>query len=220
MLPKLFPDWQTVGADSLDEAERLLRRELFALAILDVDFSGPRRGLDALQEWSGANRRCPIIATTRSHALLPEIWARNPADVLLKPWDVHEIRARLGRAVAASAPNDAPSGARAAGVEVRGEFTFAGATITPDLRCRFPDGHCETLGAKEYGILACFAHAPRSLVLREQLLRDVWGNDANSQSNSINVYLSRLRKLFAEHGGHFDRAVATEAKIGWRITEH
>jgi DNA-binding response OmpR family regulator len=158
------------------------------------------------------------VATTISHALVPEIWALNPAEVLLKPWDVHEIRPRLARAIATDAVNTSGViAARVDGVEVRPVFEFAGARVTPDLQCEFPDGHRESIGAKEYGILASFAHAPQPLVLREQLLREVWGADANTQSNSMNVYLSRLRKLFAEHGGDFERTVITETKIGWRI---
>lgn len=218
MLPALFPEWETVGAESLEEAERLHRNEIFALAVLDVDYRGPRRGIDVLRDWTGAARRCPVVAATIVHALVPEIWAMNPAEVLLKPWDVHEIRARLARAMASGAAAATPAvSVRADGVAVRDEFDFAGARITPDLRCRFPDGHAEELGAKEYGILSCFAHAPQELVLREQVLREAWGSDANTQSNSLNVYLSRLRRLFAEHGGDFERTVSTEAKVGWRI---
>lgn len=220
MLPRLFPDWETVGAESLDEAERHFRTELFALAILDVDFGGVGGGLELLRAWSGSDRRCPVVATTLSHALLPEIWALDPAEVLLKPWDVPEIRARLARAMATGGKGQSSEPfalTRVDGVAVQPQFTFAGAVVTPDLQCRFPNGQRLNLGAKEYGILACFAHATQTLVPREQLLRAVWGNDANSASNSVNVYLSRLRKLFAENGGHFDRCVATEAKVGWRI---
>lgn len=221
MLPALFHDWETVAAESLEEAERLHRHELFALAILDVDYGGARRGLDLLCDWTGTARRCPVVATTISHVRVPEIWTHNPAEVLLKPWDVHEIRVRLARAMAGGAVMaTAPVPARVDGVELRAAFTFAGASVTPDLECRFPDGHCEKLGAKEYGILANFAHAPQSLVLREELLREVWGADANSQSNSINVYVSRLRRLFAEHGGDFEGTVTTEAKVGWRLARH
>lgn len=216
LLPTLFPTWETVGADNLEEAESRHRNEIFALAILDADYSGARGGIDVLREWTGAARRCPVVATTTAHARVPLIWVLNPAEVLLKPWDVHEIRARLARAAASGAPATGFA-TRVDGVAVRSEFAFAGAVITSDLQCRFPDGHREKLGAKEYGILAAFAHAPQSLVLREQVLREVWGPDANTQSNSLNVYVSRLRRLFAEHGGQFEAAVATEAKVGWRI---
>lgn len=218
MLPALFPTWETVGAENLEEAESRYRNEIFALAILDVDYSGARGGIDLLRDWTGAGRRCPVVATTTAHAKVPLLWVLNPAEVLLKPWDVHEIRARLARAAASGTSASAETfAARVDGVAVRPEFTFAGAMITSDLQCRFPDGHREKLGAKEYGILAAFAHASQSLVLREQVLREVWGPDANTQSNSLNVYVSRLRRLFAEHGGRFEVSVMTEAKVGWRI---
>lgn len=220
MLPALFPTWETVAAENLEDAEQRYRSEFFALAILDVDYSGRPGGLEVLRDWTGAARRCPVVATTAAHARVPVIWTLNPAEVLLKPWDVHEIRARLARAAASGAvdvPAVATFVARVDGVEVRPEFVFAGALITSDLQCQFPDGHREKLGAKEYGILAAFAHAPQELVLREHVLREVWGPGANTQSNSLNVYVSRLRRLFAEHGDQFERAVTTEAKVGWRI---
>lgn len=217
MLPAVFPDWEVVVVDNLREAERRHRSEVFALALLDADYSGTPRGMELLREWTVTLRRCPVVATTISHALVPEIWALNPAEVLLKPWDVHEIKARLARAAASGAPTAPPSVTRVDGVEIRPEFVFAGVSVTPDLQCRFPDGHREQLGAKEYGLLAAFAHASRPLVFREELLREVWGADANMRSNSINVYLSRLRRLFAEHGSDFEAAVQTEAKVGWRV---
>ena len=217
MLPALFPDWEPVGASTPDEAQQRYRGEIYALAVLDVDFGHPCGAISLLREWTGPMARCPVVATTLSHPRVPEIWQLNPADVLLKPWYVHEIRARLARAIESRAPQSAAYSTRVDGVAIRPEFDFAGARITPDLACLFPDGHREVLGAKEYGILAEFAHARQSLLPREILLREVWGADANAQSNSVNVYVSRLRKLFAEHGGNFEDSVATEAKVGWRL---
>lgn len=216
-LPGLFPDWKIHEAHDLRTADRVYRDHVLSLVVLDMDFGGAAgESFELLRAWNAEGRQCPVVATTASRAALTRIWTESPDEVLLKPWDPLEIKPRLSRVAAArrAAPETT---ARADGVALRGEFRFGGAHVTPDLLCRFPDGHRESLAAKEYGVLVNFAANRGTLVTREKLLRAVWGADADSSSNSVNVYISRLRRLFEEHGANFATLVSTETKVGWRI---
>lgn len=220
MLPRLFPDWRMVGALNPQQADEIYRSRLLSLAIIEVSLGkDPMAGVALLRRWRADGAGFPIVFTTSMRSLFPTLMDAGPDDVLLKPWDSFEIKARFGRIITAGekrAPtrSEAP---RADGIRIREAFTFAGATITPDFLCQFPDGHVGKLGAKEYGILASLADARGRVLTRESLLQEVWGAGADTSSNSVNVYLSRLRKRFTGHGCPFDDTVVTEAKIGWRI---
>ena len=218
-LPNLFPDWRLLGAGSEREADELQRAQLLSLIILDSAISSTADDNIALiRRWRLNGMTAPIAASTSARALAPALWTAGADDVLLKPWDGIDLQHRLGRLLRLSADareeNRRP---RADGIAVSTAFNFGAATITPDFLCHFPDGGVERLGVKEYGILSVFAGARGGMVLREALLLQVWGSSASTESNSINVYLSRLRRLFADHQVDFNRLVATEAKIGWRI---
>ncbi len=220
ILPTVFPDWRMHGASNLRDADSAYRNSVFSLILLDMDFGDAiSDSLALLRSWNATGRQCPVVATTTSRAALPRIWSENPAEVLLKPWEPFEIKPRLNRALASTLNVDDPP-QRADGVALRRDFVFGGARITSDLLCRFSDGQVEKLGPKEYGILATFAECGGTLVTREKLLRAVWGADANSASNSVNVYVSRLRRMFEPHRVDFDALVVTEAKTGWRIAAH
>lgn len=95
-------------------------------------------------------------------------------------------------------------------------FDFGGATIHPDLRISFGP-FIRRIGAKHLGILREFASRPGQLVLKEELIRAVWGADANTNSGSVNQYLHVLRKLYREAGVEFSDFVKPESKAGWRV---
>jgi|CXWL01.1.fsa_nt_gi DNA-binding response OmpR family regulator len=218
--PSLFPEWRVLGAASEFEAEEIQRNQILTLIVLDAAVSAtPQDSIALIRRWRADGLAIPIVATTSARSLAPALWAAGADDVLLKPWDSFDLQHRLERLVRLSAAgredNRRP---RADGVAVGAAFTFGPATITPDFLCHFPDGCAERIGVKEYGILSVFASARGRMILREDLLRKIWGADASTDSNSVNVYLSRLRRLFTEHQADFNRLVFTEAKIGWRIS--
>ena len=218
-LPSLFPSWRLLGTDSEQEADELQRTHLLSLIIIDPAVSPTADASVALiRRWRLNGVITPIAVSTSARSLAPVFWTAGVDDVLLKPWDGIDVQHRLERLTRFSATTrEEYRRPRADGVTVNATFSFGAATITPDFLCHFPDGCVERLGVKEYGMLSVFAAARGSMVLRESLLVQVWGSAASAESNSVNVYLSRLRRLFAEHHIDFNLLVSTEAKIGWRI---
>jgi DNA-binding winged helix-turn-helix (wHTH) protein len=62
-----------------------------------------------------------------------------------------------------------------------------------------------------------FAERAGGLVLKDELVRRVWGSDANDAGHSVNEYVSTLRRLFGKHKVDLNKLVASEPKAGWRI---
>ena len=56
------------------------------------------------------------------------------------------------------------------------------------------------LGAKEFGIAWHLASRPGTTVLRQELLRAVWGIEARIETRSVDMYVSRLRAKLRELG--------------------
>ena len=58
------------------------------------------------------------------------------------------------------------------------------------------DGTNEPLGERELGILKLLAERENEVVSRDDILDEVWGNDAFPSSRTVDNFVMRLRKLF------------------------
>jgi DNA-binding response OmpR family regulator len=72
--------------------------------------------------------------------------------------------------------------------------------IEIDLRARVVTvrGRAVGLSQKEWALLVRLADDPERVFTREELLRDVWGYQANARTRTIDVYASRLRRKLRE----------------------
>jgi len=195
-----------------------LTRRAFDLAIVDLAFGGRPAGLEVIRSWRATAGDFPIIALSDlpQPALPVQALDAGADDFLRKPFHYGELLVRLRKLLARGGKK--PLVRRAGGVMLSAApFAFGGATVQPDLVVRFPDGAEERLRPKQHGILKVFADRAGTLVLKEELVRAVWGSDANDAGHSVNEYLSTLRRLFVQHGIDFNGLVVSEPKAGWRI---
>jgi DNA-binding response OmpR family regulator len=194
------------------------RRRSFDLAIVDLAFEGRPGGLDLIREWRAAGADFPILAICGlpMPSLAVESLDAGADDFLRKPFHYEELLLRIRKLLARSGRG---ATVRKAGGVLLGRFPFqfGGATVTPDLMIRFPDGTEERIRPKHHGILQMFAERAGGLVLKDELVKRVWGSDANDAGHSVNEYVSTLRRLFIRHKVDFNALVASEPKAGWRI---
>ncbi|RIV26763.1 DNA-binding response regulator [Fibrisoma montanum] len=57
----------------------------------------------------------------------------------------------------------------------------------------------QLLTHREADVLAYLLDRPNTLIRREELLRAIWGDDDYFMGRSLDVFISRLRKRFADH---------------------
>jgi DNA-binding response OmpR family regulator len=62
-------------------------------------------------------------------------------------------------------------------------------------------GQVVPLTAKEFALMQLFMLHPDSLLTRQFLFENVWGLDANTESNVLEVYVRYLRKKTEQWGG-------------------
>ncbi|MCA9839454.1 MAG: response regulator transcription factor [Trueperaceae bacterium] len=83
------------------------------------------------------------------------------------------------------------------GKDEAASFEFAGHSV--DYRswtAKLASGREEPLGERELGIFRLLARRAGEVVSRDDILDEVWGNDAFPSSRTVDNFVMRLRKLF------------------------
>lgn len=127
-------------------------------------------------------------------------------DYLTKPFAGGELLARL-RALL-----------RRVGTAAVPEASFRIGPIEVDLARRrvLRDGHPIKLTAMEYALLRLMVSNRDKVLTHRQILRELWGPQAERHTNYLRVYMMRLRRKLGEEvdsAGHFQ----TEAGVGYRF---
>ncbi len=159
--------------------------------------------LRRLREWS----RVPVLVLTVRAGAEEKVAALDAGadDYVTKPFDSPELLARL-RAIQrrASLGKDEPY-FQAGPLAV----DFNSHTVTVN-------GQEVMLTATEYALLRVLAQHAGKVVTHRQLLREVWGPNAENQSQYLRVYMNHLRKKI-EVPDAKERLLKTEPGIGYRL---
>jgi DNA-binding response OmpR family regulator len=219
ILQLALADYEVELFAKADLARDAARRRYFDLAIVDCSRDASA-ATALLRDWRRQGEVFPIVVLSDlSHPRLAvELLEAGADDFLRKPYHHAELLARMRKLLARSQSNAPSPVPRSTGVPLGSEvFAFGPAVVTPHLTIRFPDGTEARLRPKQHGILKFFADRAGGIALKEELIREVWGVQGNQLSHSVNEYVSNLRRVFSDHGVDFNRLVASEPKVGWRI---
>jgi len=158
--------------------------------------------LKRLREWS----QTPVLVLTVRDREADKVAALDGGadDYLTKPFGMEELLARL-RAVQRRAPG------------AQEEPTFVSGDLVVDLASRTVTVKKKEvrLTATEYALLRELVRHAGKVVMHAQLLRAVWGPNAEGQSQYLRVYITHLRKkLETTTSG---KLIQTEPGIGYRL---
>jgi DNA-binding response OmpR family regulator len=214
-------DYALHVATNTRDAHGFTSRRSVDLAVVDLTLTRETRPrLDLIRTWRRDGFAFPVITTSALDydGLSIEAFEAGADDFLRKPYLFAEMRARIQRQLARRL-HATPGVSRVDGVNLPEQpFTFAGATISPDMTITFPNGAVSRLSAKQLGILREFNLNAGELLLKDKLLYVVWGADANVNSASVHQYVHVLRKLYRDAGIDLNAFVTPESKAGWRIS--
>jgi len=194
-------DWVSRLADARDH----LAVATYDLILLDLMLPDGR-GLDFLRNRRVAGDVSPVIILTARDQISDRIAGLNAGadDYLVKPFDLEELSARL-RAVARRYAGN-PNPLLAIG---NLQIDMAARTILPATGSR--DSRPITLTAREWALFEAFIQHPGTLLSKSQLEDRLYAFGAEVESNTIEVYVSRLRKKLGSG------VITTERGLGYRL---
>jgi len=159
--------------------------------------------LERLRQWS----RVPVLILSVRDGPEDKVAALDAGadDFVTKPFESAELLARL-RAIQRR-------------VQVGAEKSvFEAGHLVVDFNSRTVEvnGREVKLTATEYALLKLLALHAGKVVTHKQLLREVWGPNAEEQSQYLRVYMMHLRKKI-EMPDAAERLLRTESGIGYRL---
>ena len=172
--------------------DRLLARERFELIVLDLMLPG-EDGLSICRRLRGVKNNIPIIMLTAKGEDVDRIVGLEMGadDYLPKPFNPRELVARIHavlRRRVAPAPPGAPSGET-------GVVSFGGVTVNLGNRTMDKNGESIALTTGEFALLKVLITHPRTPLSRDKLMELARGREYEVFDRSIDVQVSRLRKL-------------------------
>lgn len=152
-------------------------------AVLDLGLPG-KDGLAVLREWRSEGIRLPVVELTARGTWQERVLGIDAGadDYLAKPFEMEELIARL-RAVIRRA-----AGHASAQLEL-------GPVKLDTRRCKVSvEGRDIPLTPHEYRLLAYLLHHQDRVVSRTELTEHIYAQDHDRDSNTIDVFIARLRR--------------------------
>ena len=181
--------WQV---DALADGEQALGIGLLGqhdMAVLDIGL--PRKsGMDVLRAWRARGARLPVLLLTARDQLADRVAGLDAGadDYLVKPFDLPELLARL-RALRR----------RAAG-RLDDKLILGGLELDLTGRELRWNGERVLMSPRELALTELLLHKAGRVVTKESIVARLSNWEADFSENSVEVYIHRLRKRFADLG--------------------
>ncbi|MFQ3594611.1 MAG: response regulator transcription factor [Sphingomonadaceae bacterium] len=141
-------------------------------------------GLEVLRRWREGGRKMPVLVLTARDSWSDKVTGLDAGadDYLAKPFETEELVARL-RALIRRASGNASS-----------ELSARGVTLDTRSGRVTRDGEPVKLTAQEYKLLSYLMHHKGKVVSRTELIEHIYDQDFDRDSNTIEVFITRIRK--------------------------
>ena len=172
-------------ADNGVDAEYLGNEAIYDVAVLDLGLPG-RNGIEVLNNWRAKGKKLPVIvlaARNAGHERVEGLMV-GADDYLGKPFHVEELLARLTALLHRTSQQ--PGGTLRVCNMVLDEERQ---TVTTT------DGLSHKLTGTEFRLLRYLLLHPGKVLSKSELTDHIYDQDSDKDSNIIEVYIRRLRKL-------------------------
>ena len=185
-----------------EEGHFLGDTEPYDAVVLDIGLP-QMDGLSVLEEWRRAGKSMPVLLLTARDRWSDKVQGIDAGadDYVAKPFHMEEILARiraLVRRAAGHASNEITAGS------VRLDVKAGKVTV---------DGQAVKLTSHELRLLSYLMHHKGKVVSRTELTEHLYDQDFDRDSNTIEVFVGRLRKKLPEE------CIQTVRGLGYQILE-
>jgi DNA-binding response OmpR family regulator len=175
-----------------EEAENTFHQQIFHLCILDVML--PKKdGFSVARTIREKNEHVPILFLTAKSMMEDKLlgFRTGADDYITKPFSLDELVCRievfLKRSTGAAIPDNPQK-----------IFQVGGFTFDPFNLILKNTSSEKTLTQKEAEVLKLLYHNRDRVLKREEILKQVWGDDDYFMGRSMDVFISKLRKYLKD----------------------
>jgi len=185
-----------------EDGRYLGETEPYDAAVLDLGLPG-LDGVSVLKAWRAGGRSLPVLILTAR-----DQWSQKVAgfdagadDYVTKPFHTEELLARLRALLRRAAGHSSPL------IEI--------GDLSVDTRSAraYVNGDPIKLTSHEFRLLRYLAHHPGDVISRTELVEHIYDQDFDRDSNTIEVFVGRLRKKIGS-----DR-IETVRGLGYRLID-
>lgn len=207
MLAEAVRDHLLSAGDAVDHSEGIIDAEImmrgtnYDVLLLDLNLPDGK-GLDLLRELRRRGSTIPCIIMTAQDQVSDRIQGLDAGadDYLVKPFDLNELSARLAAVSRRYSGNPNPFVELAGGIEV----DLAGRVI-------LIDGVQTDLTSREWALFDQMVKRPGQTLSKRQLEEALYEFGAEIESNTVEVYVSRLRRKLGKD------VIKTVRGVGYRL---
>lgn len=176
-----------VAADGI-EGEYLGNENIYDIAILDLGLP-KRNGLEVLSNWRKVDNKLPVIVLTARDTWQERVdgFKVGADDYVGKPFHVEELLARVTALLHRSIQSPGAS-LKSGNLSLDEEQQ----TVTTE------DGKTHTLTGTEFRLLRYFLLNSEQILSKSRLTDHLYNLDSDKDSNVIEAYIKRLRKLLGK----------------------
>jgi DNA-binding response OmpR family regulator len=193
--------WTVALATDGEQGLAAASRDDVSLVVLDLGL--PRLdGAEVLRRLRGRRPDVPVIVLTARDAVEERVRLLDLGadDYLVKPFALSELLARIRARLRSGSPS--------------ARILAAGDIALDIVARRATHRGCEVeLTTREFALLETFMRHRGQVLSQSQLMSQVWGLDAPTSSNVVEVYVSYLRKKFG------NSCISTVRGAGYRFEE-
>lgn len=186
----------------LNEATVSVRTAVYDLLLLDLMLPDGK-GSDFLRERRQAGDATPVVVLTARDQISDRIAGLNAGadDYLVKPFDLAELSARIAAVGRRYLGNPNPL------------VTLYDLEIDLASRAVYRTGRPVELTAKEWSIFEALLQRPAAILSKRQLEERLYDSEAEVESNTVEVHVSRLRKKLGK------QMIETVRGLGYRLAQ-
>jgi two-component system, OmpR family, response regulator len=185
-----------------EEGHFLGDTEPYDAIVLDIGL--PKMdGITILEEWRREGRNTPVLILTARDRWSDKVSGIDAGadDYVTKPFHVEEVLARV-RALIRRAAGHAASTIRCGGIEL--DTRISRVTV---------NGNPVKLTSHEFRLLSYLMHHQEKVLSRTELTEHLYDQDFDRDSNTIEVFIGRLRKKLGSD------CIETVRGLGYRLNE-
>ena len=195
--------YSVIGVENGQEALDVLDREYIDVIITDI-MMPVMDGYELVRSLREANLPIPVMMLTAKDAFddMRLGFLSGTDDYMIKPVNVNEMVLRVGALLRrAQMINDRRQ------VIGNTELNMESMTVTSG-------GVSLTLPQKEFMLLYKLSSFPGRIFTRQQLMDDIWGYDADTDTHTVDVHIGRLRERFRDNP---DFQIVTIRGVGYKV---